>query len=49
MSFGDYPTLLWPPPDPSKATCAEELEYLLLTTPGIKIEIDLTHWRKEQP
>lgn len=39
-------TYIYPPPDPEQASSAEQLEWLLLTTPGAKIEISLCRYER---
>lgn len=38
-------TTIYPPPPPEPVSTAEQLAWLLATTPGLLIEIDLTHYR----
>ena len=37
---------IYPPPPPEQATSAEQLEHLLASTRGIKIEIDYSRWSR---
>lgn len=38
--------IYWREPDPERASTAEQLEWLLLTTPGAKVVIDLDGYRR---